>query len=211
MIIIIIIIGGGRSGAVSYAGCCWTNTQQPFGAADSSIEYHVFNMHPTPIPCATGGWVAIAGCPDQSINHRSSIVMSKPAATFLLLLLLLFLLLLLPTPAAPARACFVAQPLTRRPRRPASAAAAAAAAAADNPEAVDNPEAAVLFQRWFRGQFDNAAQVAEERAQGMGPGEGGGHEQIHCVLEPLPALRPGLLGGGERFLGTWVQRGQRGR
>lgn len=82
-----------------------------------------------------------------------------------------------------------------------SLSAAASAPATDTP--VEGEEE-LVFQRWFRGRFDNARQVAEERAQGMAPGEGGGHEQIHCVLEPLPNLRPGSLGGGERFLGKWT-------
>lgn len=96
-----------------------------------------------------------------------------------------------PTPPAPHA----------RPRASASSAATNPTA----PEDIDaNAPAPTVFQRWFRGRFDNAGQVAEERVRGMGPGEGGGHEQIHCVLEPLPALRPGSLGGGERFLGGWV-------
>jgi len=114
--------------------------------------------------------------------------------------LLLPLLFLLPaaalwtTAAHPAGIyCFIqVQASSARPRHRLSASSAPA------------PEAA-NFHRWFRGQFDNAAQVAEERAQGMGPGEGGGHEQIHCVLEPLPALCPGSLGGGEGFLGACVR------
>lgn len=94
-------------------------------------------------------------------------------------------------------------PLSPGPRPPLSA--AASAPAPDTPvEGKEEPSAALVFERWFRGRFDNAGQVAEERAQGMAPGEGGGHEQIHCVLEPLPNLRPGSLGGGERFLGGWT-------
>jgi hypothetical protein len=39
----------------------------------------------------------------------------------------------------------------------------------------------------FQGDFDNYAQVVDDRAQGLLPREGGGHEHIHCVLVPVNA------------------------
>ncbi|GJD12189.1 hypothetical protein Gasu2_62950 [Galdieria sulphuraria] len=38
---------------------------------------------------------------------------------------------------------------------------------------------------WFHGDFDNFEQVVEERNQRIFPREGGGHEHIHCFVEPL--------------------------
>jgi hypothetical protein len=38
---------------------------------------------------------------------------------------------------------------------------------------------------WFRGDFDNFEQVVEERNQNIFPREGGGHEHIHCAIQPL--------------------------
>jgi hypothetical protein len=37
----------------------------------------------------------------------------------------------------------------------------------------------------FQGDFDNYAQVVEDRAQDKLPKEGGGHENFHCTLIPL--------------------------
>jgi hypothetical protein len=54
------------------------------------------------------------------------------------------------------------------------------------------------FRSFFQGEFDNAAQVASERAQGIEAGLGGGHEQIHCVLEPLE-LAHGVYGNDSLF------------
>lgn len=41
------------------------------------------------------------------------------------------------------------------------------------------------FVALFCGDFDNADQIAEERARNILPGEGGGHEHIHCVIEAV--------------------------
>jgi len=41
-----------------------------------------------------------------------------------------------------------------------------------------------LLER-FQGDFDNYNQVLEDRKEGMLPREGGGHEQIHCLLLPV--------------------------
>lgn len=41
------------------------------------------------------------------------------------------------------------------------------------------------FVTYFCGDFDNAHQIAEERAQNISPGEGGGHEHIHCTICPI--------------------------
>ncbi|GJQ13256.1 hypothetical protein GpartN1_g5047.t1 [Galdieria partita] len=38
---------------------------------------------------------------------------------------------------------------------------------------------------WFQGDFDNFEQVVEERNQKIFPREGGGHEHIHCAIQPL--------------------------
>eukprot|EP00980_Cylindrotheca_fusiformis_P013916 scaffold3618_cov129-Cylindrotheca_fusiformis.AAC.16 len=46
----------------------------------------------------------------------------------------------------------------------------------------------VIWNRWldnFQGDFDNYSQVMEDRANGMLPNEGGGHENFHCTLVPL--------------------------
>ena len=37
----------------------------------------------------------------------------------------------------------------------------------------------------FQGDFDNYAQVVQDRENGLLPREGGGHEQIHCLLMPV--------------------------
>lgn len=42
------------------------------------------------------------------------------------------------------------------------------------------------FIAWFIGDFDNYAQISMERARGVYPGEGGGHEHIHCRIRLLP-------------------------
>ena len=44
------------------------------------------------------------------------------------------------------------------------------------------------FSRLFRGHFDNFEQADADLAAGSGPREGGGHEHIHCHLQPLPDL-----------------------
>jgi hypothetical protein len=38
---------------------------------------------------------------------------------------------------------------------------------------------------WFQGDFDNYAQVVEDRKQKLEPREGGGHEHFHCTLVPV--------------------------
>ncbi len=38
---------------------------------------------------------------------------------------------------------------------------------------------------WFQGDFDNYAQVVEDRRQDLQPQEGGGHEHFHCTLIPV--------------------------
>lgn len=55
-----------------------------------------------------------------------------------------------------------------------------------------------LFRLYFQGEFDNAAQVVSERAQGIEAGPAGGHEQIHCILTPLD-LPAGSFGGDAQF------------
>jgi len=54
----------------------------------------------------------------------------------------------------------------------------------DNERAKDDPLWTELVER-FQGDFDNYEQVLEDRAAGMLPREGGGHENIHCTLVPL--------------------------
>ena len=41
-----------------------------------------------------------------------------------------------------------------------------------------------LLER-FQGDFDNYKQVVQDRQRGLLPREGGGHEQIHCILVPV--------------------------
>eukprot|EP00536_Pseudo-nitzschia_multiseries_P003400 jgi/Psemu1/185746/e_gw1.52.126.1 len=41
------------------------------------------------------------------------------------------------------------------------------------------------LSEWFQGDFDNYAQVVEDRKQDLEPREGGGHEHFHCTLIPL--------------------------
>ncbi|KAL3770933.1 hypothetical protein ACHAW5_006808 [Stephanodiscus triporus] len=38
----------------------------------------------------------------------------------------------------------------------------------------------------FQGDFDNYYQVVQDRMHELTPGEGGGHEHIHCTLVPCP-------------------------
>lgn len=57
----------------------------------------------------------------------------------------------------------------------------------------------------FQGHFDNVAQVRSEREAGLFPREGGGHEHIHCHLQPIS------FGEGERraiVLATYYFDGQ---
>eukprot|EP00965_Chrysotila_dentata_P243419 6205402-Pleurochrysis_carterae.AAC.3 len=44
------------------------------------------------------------------------------------------------------------------------------------------------FRNMFQGHFDNVAQVQQDRDNGLSPREGGGHEHIHCHIEPLAHL-----------------------
>lgn len=57
-------------------------------------------------------------------------------------------------------------------------------------------ELLVDFARGFRGDFDNHVQVAKDAAEGLSPREGGGHEHIHCRIQPvvMPAARTALTG-----------------
>jgi CpeT/CpcT family (DUF1001) len=41
------------------------------------------------------------------------------------------------------------------------------------------------FLAFFQGEFDNYEQIAEQRAKGIFPVDGGGHEHIHCSLTVL--------------------------
>lgn len=41
------------------------------------------------------------------------------------------------------------------------------------------------FAGLFQGHFDNHAQTVENQAAGLTPREGGGHEHIHCHVQPL--------------------------
>lgn len=38
----------------------------------------------------------------------------------------------------------------------------------------------------FQGDFDNYEQVVQDRRHGLTPGDGGGHEHIHCMVVPCP-------------------------
>lgn len=41
------------------------------------------------------------------------------------------------------------------------------------------------FLTFFQGEFDNYDQIASERGAGMLPGDGGGHEHIHCSITQI--------------------------
>ena len=67
-------------------------------------------------------------------------------------------------------------------------------------EPLETPREATLisrFARLFRGHFDNAAQADADMAAGRGPRAGGGHEHIHCHLQPLHQLSSSLPADGE--------------
>jgi len=67
-------------------------------------------------------------------------------------------------------------------------------------EPLETPHEATLisrFARLFRGHFDNAAQADADMAAGRGPRAGGGHEHIHCHLQPLHQLSSSLPADGE--------------
>ena len=49
------------------------------------------------------------------------------------------------------------------------------------------------FLSQFCGHFDNLEQALEDRRAGRPPREGGGHEHIHCHLQPLALERPAVL------------------
>ena len=61
-----------------------------------------------------------------------------------------------------------------------------------------SPEATLMsrFTRLFRGHFDNADQADADMAADRGPRMGGGHEHIHCHLQPLQQLSSSLAEGG---------------
>jgi CpeT/CpcT family (DUF1001) len=45
----------------------------------------------------------------------------------------------------------------------------------------------------FQGEFDNYEQVVADRAAGLTPGPGGGHEHIHCSLKLVTSMAPPQL------------------
>lgn len=53
--------------------------------------------------------------------------------------------------------------------------------------AINNEEITVWdrLSEWFQGDFDNYAQVVEDRENGLLPRDGGGHEHLHCKLIPV--------------------------
>jgi len=57
------------------------------------------------------------------------------------------------------------------------------------------------FLSYFSGHFDNRAQTIEDRAAGLTPRQGGGHEHIHCHVQPVDI--PCTAGtGGASVAGT---------
>lgn len=52
-------------------------------------------------------------------------------------------------------------------------------------EPAGSNEMLALFVAHFQGHFDNHAQIAAETIDGLYPREGGGHEHIHCSLQPI--------------------------
>ena len=67
--------------------------------------------------------------------------------------------------------------------------AAPASTVATVPTAAPATEMLESFSSMFVGHFDNHAQVTSDRAVGMAPREGGGHEHIHCRLQRVPYVR----------------------
>jgi len=51
----------------------------------------------------------------------------------------------------------------------------------------------------FQGDFDNYNQVVQDRRHGLTPGEGGGHENIHCTLVPCPQYDT-IIGDQKRWI-----------
>ena len=104
---------------------------------------------------------------------------------------LLLFLLLLPAAAAfsPSRLPDRPAAFSHRPSFPSSSSALSSSSSSSSSSAF----LADLASR-FQGDFDNYAQVVSDRAEGLLPGEGGGHEHIHCTLVPVdPGLLPSLL------------------
>ena len=103
-----------------------------------------------------------------------------------------FLLFLLLPPAAafsPSRLPDRPAAFSHRPSFPSSSSALSSSSSSSSSSAF----LADLASR-FQGDFDNYAQVVSDRAEGLLPGEGGGHEHIHCTLVPVdPGLLPSLL------------------
>ncbi|KAL7548455.1 hypothetical protein ACHAWF_011742 [Thalassiosira exigua] len=54
----------------------------------------------------------------------------------------------------------------------------------------------------FQGDFDNYDQVVNDRRHGLTPGEGGGHEHIHCTLVPFPLSN--ITGDDQSERSQWV-------
>jgi len=130
------------------------------------------------------------------LHHLGGLSFAKAASKTMLqrqfnLLPPLLLLLLLPPPPT-THAFLLSGPSSSRQR----GASSLFKAVASSPESSDGP--LPLFRFYFQGEFDNAAQVASERAQGMEAGPAGGHEHIHCILKPLD-LPAGSLGDDSQF------------
>lgn len=59
--------------------------------------------------------------------------------------------------------------------------------ASDNRNEHDEPSSYYQYLlSQFQGDFDNYEQVVQDRRHGLTPGEGGGHEHIHCMIVPCP-------------------------
>ena len=92
--------------------------------------------------------------------------------------------------------------LHRHPSRASSWRAAADSVATDATDAAADPAAEPaaaaasdvrrLLARRFDGHFDNYDQVVADRAAGLEPGPGGGHEHIHALIRPLILDERGL-------------------
>ncbi len=82
----------------------------------------------------------------------------------------------------PIHSCFPLSPIKLRPLSILALADERAEYSSEN-ELIDYFEK--LTSR-FQGDFDNYNQVVQDRRRGLNPGEGGGHEHIHCTLVPMP-------------------------
>jgi hypothetical protein len=82
------------------------------------------------------------------------------------------------------------QLLVRKASSSSSSLSTSASTSSINSKEENRPEDSSLWAPLldrFQGDFDNYQQVVADRAEGLLPREGGGHEHIHCCLVPVNA------------------------